>query len=83
MQPRETICLSDMENLKHFIRKHYGTQKQCAQELGVTSNTVSNWLHKNPSGMLKHMRKIVQDKDTTPTELMSEVYYHEGTLKRE
>ena len=83
MQPWPTTYLSKMENLKHYIRKHYGTQKQCAHELGVTSNTVSNWLHKNPSGMLKHMRKIVQDKNTTPTELMSEVYYHEGILNGE
>ncbi len=71
-----------MDNLKHYIRKHYGTQKKCAAELGVTSNTVTNWIHRNPTGMLKHMQKIVGEKNTTPTELMSEVYFHEGEIKR-
>ena len=69
-----------MENLKHYIKKHYGTNKQFAEELGVTPNTVQNWLKRNPTGILKHMQTIVSQKNTTPTELMSEVYFHKQQI---
>lgn len=69
-----------MENLKHYIRQHFGSQKACAKELNVSTQTVSNWVTKNPNAMLKHMGTIVKTKDTTATELMGEIFYHENLI---
>jgi transcriptional regulator with XRE-family HTH domain len=40
--------------MRDYIKKHFGSQKQCAEELGVTEQTVSNWMKRNPRGILKH-----------------------------
>jgi predicted transcriptional regulator len=67
--------------MRDFIKKHYGSQKKCAQELGVTEQTVGNWLRRNPRGILKHARQIVEDKNTTYLQLHGEVEYREHELK--
>jgi transposase-like protein len=64
-----------------YIAKHYGTVEQCSSELGVTSQTVYNWINKTPRGMLKFAPEIVAAKDTTWTQLSGEVLYHEDLLK--
>ena len=66
--------------VKEFIKKLYGTQKECAAQLGVTEQTVGNWVRHNPRGILKHAKQIVQDKDTTFLQLYGEVAYREHEL---
>ncbi len=34
--------------MRDFIKKHYGTQKEFAAQIGVTEQTVGNWLRYNP-----------------------------------
>ena len=46
----------------------------------VSTQTVSNWVTKNTNAMLKHMGTIVKTKDTTATELMGEIFYHENLI---
>ena len=63
--------------MKSYIKKLYGTQKACADELGVTTATVQNWIKKNPRAMLVHAPEIVRYKDTTFTQLIGEVLFRE------
>ena len=67
--------------MRDYIKKHFGSQKQCAEELGVSEKTVGNWMTKNPSGILKHARQIVETKNTTYLQLHGEVEYREHELK--
>jgi len=64
-----------------YIRKHFGSVEMCADELNVTSQTVYNWMSRNPRGMLKYAPEIVQKKNTTWTQLSGEVLFHEDLLK--
>lgn len=63
--------------MKEYIKELYGTQKACADELGVTTATIQNWINKNPRGMLLHCPEIVKAKNTTLTQLVSEVLFRE------
>lgn len=67
--------------MKAYIKELYGTQKACADELGVTTATIQNWIKKNPRGMLVHSPEIVRRKNTTFTELVSEVLFREYEIK--
>jgi len=67
--------------MKDYIKKHFGSQKQCAEELGVTEQTVTNWMKRNPRGILKHAKEIVETKNTTYLQLHGEVEYREHELK--
>ena len=67
--------------MRDFIKKHYGTQKECAAQHGVTEQTVGNWLRYNPRGILKHAQQIVEEKNTTYLQLHGEVEYREHELK--
>jgi glutamine synthetase len=42
---------------------------------------VGNWLRRNPRGILKHARQIVEDKNTTYLQLHGEVEFREHELK--
>ena len=65
-----------------FIRKQFGSVDECSEELGVTSQTVYNWINKKPRGMLKFAPEIVHKKDVTWTQLSGEVLFHEDVLKK-
>lgn len=67
-------------DLKKFIVKHYGTQRNCAEELGVTTMTVYHWHTRNPRGMLKYAPEIVQKCNTTWTQLAGEVLMREQEI---
>lgn len=71
-----------MKDLKDFIRKHFGSNANCAEQLGVTSMTVNNWINKNPRGMLKYAPEIVSIKNITWTQLSGEVLFQEDELKK-
>lgn len=66
--------------MKSYIKTLYGSQKACAEQLGVTTATVQNWIKKNPRGILRHAPEIIRYKDTTFTQLMGEVMFREYEL---
>jgi DNA-binding transcriptional regulator YdaS (Cro superfamily) len=66
--------------MKAYLKTLYGSQKACAEELGVTTATVQNWIKKNPRGILRHAPEIIRYKDTTFTQLMGEVMFREYEL---
>lgn len=66
--------------MKEFIKKHWGTYNECAEHLGVTRSTVSNWIHKNPRGILKHAKEIVETKNTTYLQIHGEVEFREHEI---
>jgi predicted transcriptional regulator len=67
--------------MRDFIRKQFGTITGCAEELGVTTVTVRNWINKNPRGILKHSPEIIRDKDVTFIQLAGEVLHREHILR--
>lgn len=71
-----------MSDLKKYIIKHYGTDTACAKALGITRQTVNNWVTKNPRGMLKFAPEIVAKNDTTWTQLSGEVLNREDELNK-
>jgi hypothetical protein len=64
-----------------FLKKLYGTQVLMGEALGVTPNTVTNWVQTNPIPMLQFSAKIIADCDTTHTQLVGEVLYHKSKLE--
>lgn len=70
--------LSDM---KKFIKKTYGSNVRMAKELGISPQTVTNWISSNPRGMLRHAPEIVANTNTTYHKLAMEVLYHEEYLR--
>jgi predicted transcriptional regulator len=69
--------------MKDFIKKHYGSNVRMAQQLGITNQTVSNWLKSNPRGMLKYLPEIVKTSNTTESQVMWEVMFREKELSRD
>ena len=69
--------------MNSYIKKHFGTIQKCADELGVSTRTVSNWIHRNPKGILKHGIEITAKKDTTWMQLQGEVEFCLEALERE
>jgi len=67
--------------MKEYIHKHFGTIVQCARELDVTTQTVQNWIQKNPRGILKHAPEILKKYNTTYLELEGEVLHSEDAIK--
>ena len=69
--------------MRQFIKKHYGTQLMMSKQLGVSNQTVTNWMKYNPRGMLKYIPEIVSKVDTTEREVVWEVMYQEKELERD
>ena len=69
--------------MKKFIKKHYGSNVHMAQTLGITNQTVSNWLRNNPRGMLRYLPEIVKTSNITESELVWEVMFREKELSRD
>jgi hypothetical protein len=67
--------------MKDYIKKHYGSNVRMAKSLGVTNQTVTNWIKNNPRGMLKYLPEIVEECNTSYHQLVFEVMYHEKTLE--
>jgi len=66
--------------MRQFIKKHYGTQLRMSKQLGVSNQTVTNWMKSNPRGMLKYIPEIVSGVDTTEREVVWEVMFHEKDI---
>lgn len=67
--------------MKSYIKKHFGTIRSCASELGVTTQTVQNWIRRNPRGILKHAPEIIAQKDTTYLQLQGEVMHRQHEIE--
>tara|TARA_R110000787_G_scaffold43672_2_gene106965 strand:- start:2063 stop:2302 length:240 start_codon:yes stop_codon:yes gene_type:complete len=67
-------------DLKKFIKKHFGSSVDCAKALNVNPQTVYNWHTSNPRGMLKFAPEIVNLCNTTWTQLAGEVLHREEEL---
>tara|TARA_R110002012_G_scaffold197522_2_gene366067 strand:+ start:129 stop:359 length:231 start_codon:yes stop_codon:yes gene_type:complete len=76
------MARQNTNDLKKFISKKFGTQKNCAEQLGVTTMTVFSWHTRNPRAMLKHAPEIVNLVDTTWTQLAGEVLMREEELNQ-
>ena len=68
--------------MKSFIKKHYGSNVKMAKDLGISAQTVTNWITNNPRGMLKYSPEIVANVNTTYHQLAWEVMNHEIALKK-
>ena len=66
--------------MRRFIKKHYGSQLSMSKKLGITNQTITNWMKTNPREMLKYLPEIVSSADTTEREVVWEVMYHEKTI---
>jgi DNA-binding XRE family transcriptional regulator len=69
--------------MRSFIKKHYGTQLRMSKHLGISNQTVTNWMKSNPRGMLKYIPEIVSSVDTTERQVVWEVMFHEKQLCRD
>ena len=69
--------------MKDFIKKHYGSNIKMADDLGISNQTVTNWLKSNPRGMLKYLPEIVSKVDTTERQIVWEVMLHEKEISRD
>jgi len=69
--------------MRKFIKKHYGTQLSMSKQLGISNQTVTNWMESNPRGMLKYIPEIVSKVDTTEREVVWEVMFQEEILQRD
>ena len=67
--------------MRSFIKKNFGTQLNMSKSLGVSNQTVTNWMKSNPRGMLKYIPEIVSIADTTERQIVWEVMHHERYLK--
>lgn len=69
--------------MKDFIKKHYGSNIKMANDLGISNQTVTNWIKSNPRGMLKYLPEIVSKVDTTERQIVWEVMLHEKEISRD
>ena len=68
------------EDLKDYIKKLYGSQKACADALGVDRRTVYRWINENPKRMIKYVDAIVKTSDTTKIQIIGEILYHDEEI---
>jgi hypothetical protein len=68
-------------SMEAFLIKNYGSLTMAAGNLKVSPQTITNWLKRNPRGLLKHMPTMVQQCNVTETQIMGEVLYHEEYLQ--
>jgi len=64
-----------------FIRTHYGTSRAMADELGVTPQTVSNWLRTNPLQILKHCKAIQASRQLRASVIVKAAMAHRQHLE--
>lgn len=61
--------------LRGIVATHYGTIREMAEDLGVTSATLANYLNQSPDGFLKHAEAL-QNRGVTPDELLQAIRHH-------
>jgi len=43
-----------MTPLHKFVVEHYGSQKSLAEKLGVAEHTISRWMKREPTYLMRH-----------------------------
>ena len=67
--------------LPALIVRLYGNQRAMADELGVTAQTVTNWVRKDPAPLLRHAPQITATREVTFEELVEVVNTHKEALR--
>ena len=75
--------LEARNEFKGDIVRLFGSQKNMAEVLGVSVQTVSLWCRENPRGALRYAPEIVRLANTTYHQLVWEVIALEKKLKGE
>jgi predicted DNA-binding protein YlxM (UPF0122 family) len=44
--------------LKTLLVLHFGSIQKCAEDLDVSSNTVSRWIHETPENIMRHQDRM-------------------------
>tara|TARA_R110001583_G_scaffold8832_1_gene41742 strand:+ start:2858 stop:3091 length:234 start_codon:yes stop_codon:yes gene_type:complete len=65
-------------NLKAMITQIYGSQKAMSVELGVTPQTVTNWMRQDPTPLLKYSAEIAGTGKVSYKELVMIVQEHKN-----
>ena len=63
--------------MKHYIVKLYGSQKACAEALGVDRKTVYRWININTWPMVKYVDQIVETSEAVKEEVLFEILFNE------
>lgn len=66
--------------LKGWMYSHYGSYQEMAENLGVSTSTVSSWAHEQPRNMLKFLPEIVGATGQTPDEVLRVVTDREAQI---
>lgn len=45
--------------LKTLLLIHFGSIEKCAEDLDVSRNTVSRWIHENPENIMRHQDRML------------------------
>tara|TARA_R100001369_G_scaffold49096_1_gene75659 strand:+ start:101 stop:325 length:225 start_codon:yes stop_codon:yes gene_type:complete len=69
-----------VNGLKKYLIRLYGTNKACYTALEVNRSTLYRWLHQDPRRMLKYCDKIAKQTDTTKLQLEGEILFHDELL---
>lgn len=73
--------ISAKQEFKGYIVKLYGTQHRMAKSLGVSQQAVGRWMNENPRGLLKYLPEIVEQTNTTYSQVIWEVIALEKALQ--
>lgn len=69
-----------MNKLSVIIRKTYGSQRNLAKQLGVSEQTVTNWVQRNPYAMLKHCNAMRDNPAVDVRELLNAIEERENAI---
>ena len=69
-----------INGLKKYIIRLYGSNRACYEALGVNRSTLYRWIHEDPMRMLKYCDKIAKQTDTTKLQLEGEILYQDEQI---
>ncbi len=69
-----------INGLKKYILRLYGSHKACSESLGVNRSTLYRWLNNEPRRMLRYCDRIAKQTDTTKLQLEGEILFHDELL---
>ena len=73
--------MSEKRNqFKGLIVRLYGSQRAMSKALGVSGQTVQNWVNENPRGMLSHVPEIVGRTYISYEDLIKEIVEYDDHL---
>ena len=69
-----------VNGLKKYILRLYGSNKACYEALEVNRSTLYRWLNEDPRRMLRYCEKITKQTNTTKLQLEGEILYLDEQL---